>query len=49
MNLHLFAKEIEISSSCLLVIYDGFSMKYTLYVYVGEAFVSDWFLLAFTV
>jgi hypothetical protein len=47
MNLHLCAEEIETFQQ--MIICDTRQIEDKIYVYIGEAFVSDWFVLAFTV
>lgn len=47
MNLHLCAEEVETVQQ--MIICDTEWIEHTIYMYIGEAFVSDWFILAFTV
>lgn len=47
MNLHLCAEENEMVQQ--MIFCDTRWIEHKIYVYIGEAFVSDWFVLAFTV
>jgi len=47
MNMHLCAEENETVQQ--MIICDTWQIEHKIYVYIGEAFVSDWFVLAFTV
>jgi hypothetical protein len=47
MNLHLCADEVETVQQTIIC--DTQQIEHEIYMYIGEAFVSDWFVLAFTV